>query len=74
MATFSVQNTKDVVPRLRGFFREVGFESKKVVWPDRKYVVTATGIILFIVAAVTLFVWGIDLVFARIFNLVLRAG
>ena len=49
----------------RQFLREVRNELKKVAWPTRGEVITYTVVVLVSVTFVTLFVFGLDVGFAR---------
>jgi preprotein translocase subunit SecE len=49
----------------RQFLREVRNELKKVAWPTRGEVATYTVVVLVSVTFVTLFVFGLDVGFAR---------
>ena len=42
------------------FFKDVKGEAKKIVWPDAKTVLKSTGIVILVVAIVTIIVLGID--------------
>ena len=42
------------------FFKDFKGECKKIVWPDAKTVLKSTGIVLLVVAIVTIIVLGID--------------
>ncbi len=42
------------------FFKDFKGESKKIVWPDAKTVLKSTGIVILVVAIVSLIIWGID--------------
>jgi len=55
-----------MVSLVGNFFKEVQVEVKKVVWPSRRYVAAATGIVLVIVFSAGIFTWLIDLIFSKI--------
>lgn len=42
------------------FFKDFKGESKKIVWPDAKTVLKSTGVVILVVAIVSLIIWGID--------------
>lgn len=42
------------------FLREVAIEHRKITWPDRKQIVKETWSVIFLVAAITVLVLGID--------------
>ncbi len=45
---------------LKRYFKDVRGETKKIVWPDAKTVFKSTGVVLLVVAIVSLIIWGID--------------
>lgn len=63
---------KDKFGQLVRFFKETRAETKKVVWPDRKYVTAATIIILFLVFLTGLYVMLIDLTFVKVFGFLIK--
>lgn len=63
---------KDIFGQLVKFFKETRAETKKVVWPDRRYVAVATLIILVLVTITGLYVMFVDLAFTKIFGFLLR--
>jgi preprotein translocase subunit SecE len=58
--------------KLQSYLKETVAEMKKVVWPDRRYVTTATIIILILVVLTALFVMLVDFGFAEVFKVLLR--
>ena len=63
---------KDKVGQVVKFFKETRAETKKVVWPDRRYVAVATLIILVLVSLTGVYVMFVDLVFSRIFSVLIK--
>jgi preprotein translocase subunit SecE len=51
--------------RLVKFLREVIAELRKVIWPNRKQMVTYTGVVLVFVIVVVAFIAGLDLAFIK---------
>ena len=45
---------------IKRYFKDVRGETKKIVWPDAKTVLKSTGVVLLVVAVVSLIIWGID--------------
>ena len=45
---------------IKRFFKDFKGESKKIVWPDAKTVLKSTGVVLLVVAIVSIIIWGID--------------
>ena len=58
--------------RLLNFLRETLAEMKKVVWPDRRYVLVATSIVLVLVILTMFFLMFVDWGFSEIFKVLLR--
>lgn len=58
--------------KLRKFFNEVKSEVKKTTWPNREELIASTGVVLIILAATSLFLFLIDLVFAGTLGALLR--
>ena len=63
---------KDKFAKLVNFLKETRAETKKVAWPDRRYVTVATMVILVLVVVCGLFVMFVDLVFVKIFAFILK--
>lgn len=59
---------------IQRFIRETRSELKKVVWPTRQAATNLTVIVASVAAAVGIFMGGVDFVFERIFEIILRAG
>ena len=53
------------------FLKEVQIEARKVTWPSRQEAIGATGIVVLMVAFISLFLFGVDFLLARIMNVVL---
>jgi preprotein translocase subunit SecE len=63
---------KDAVAKIVKFVKETRAETKKVVWPNRRYVAVATAIILVLVIITGLYVMFVDFVFVRIFGFLMK--
>ena len=63
---------KEKLNQVVKFFKETRAETKKVVWPERRYVAVATSIILVLVFITGFYIMGIDFIFSRIFGFLLR--
>jgi len=59
-----------MVEKTKAFLKEVGIEFKKVIWPDKQFVFSATVIILVIVLASAFYVAVVDFGFEKIFQFV----
>ncbi|MEO1783848.1 preprotein translocase subunit SecE [Thermodesulfobium sp. 4217-1] len=58
----------DLKERVRSFYSEIKVESRKISWPDRKTVLSATGVVLAFSLIIALFVGSLDAIFTAIFN------
>jgi preprotein translocase subunit SecE len=54
------------------FVRETYDELKQVVWPSRKEVIRLTLIVIFLSVLMGLYIGGLDWVFAKAMELILR--
>jgi preprotein translocase subunit SecE len=63
---------KDAVAKIVKFVKETRAETKKVVWPNRRYVAVATMIILVLVVITGIYVMMVDFAFTRIFGFLMR--
>ncbi|PIS29592.1 preprotein translocase subunit SecE [Candidatus Saganbacteria bacterium CG08_land_8_20_14_0_20_45_16] len=53
--------------KLVNFLKETRAETRKVVWPDHRYVLVATGIILVLTFLTGLYIMCVDFVFGKMF-------
>jgi preprotein translocase subunit SecE len=58
--------------KIIGYLKETQAEVKKVVWPDRKYVMAATLIVLVLVFLTGFFVMLADFGLVEIFKVILK--
>ena len=58
--------------KIIGYLNETLAEMRKVVWPDRRYVTVATGIILVLVFITGVFVLTVDFGLGKIFTALLK--
>lgn len=66
--------TKAAVPsenRIQKFIRETRAELRKVVWPTREQATNLTIIVTSVSVAVGIFLGGVDLIFKKIFELII---
>jgi preprotein translocase subunit SecE len=56
--------------QLKNYFRGVKAELKKVNWPSKKELGNYTLVVLVTVFAMTVVVWGLDLVFENLVGLI----
>ncbi|UQB71659.1 preprotein translocase subunit SecE [Rhodococcus ruber] len=64
-ARSGAQGTENIFKRLRRFFREVLAELRKVIWPNRKQLVTYTTVVVVFVTVMTALIFGLDLAFVK---------
>jgi preprotein translocase subunit SecE len=60
---------RGLVDGVREFVYDTRTELKKVVWPTREQTINLTGLVIAVAVAVAAFVGVIDLVFQRLFQL-----
>jgi len=58
--TAAVEQKPNLFQRLRGFYEEVMAEMKKVTWPTRPDLITSTKVTLFLIAVMTILMFGFD--------------
>ena len=54
------------------FFGEVKSELKKVTWPSKDQVIRLTGVVIVISLIVGLFIGGLDFVFTKLVELIIK--
>lgn len=59
---------------IRDYIKETQAETRRVIWPNRKYVISATIVILLIVVIVGALLMGIDLVLSYVMGFLLQSG
>ena len=57
---------------IKQYLKETLVEMKKVAWPDRRYIIVATLIILVLVCITAVFVMAVDFALAKIFGVLMR--
>ena len=57
-----------MVEKTKTFLKEVNVEFKKVVWPDKKFIFSATVIVLVIVFASAFYATMVDFGFEKLFQ------
>lgn len=64
-------NTKEVKKenKIISFFKGAKSELKKVSWPTKKELVNYTGIVIVVVAIMTVLIWGLDFVFKSLLGI-----
>ncbi|MBJ8347937.1 preprotein translocase subunit SecE [Antrihabitans sp. YC2-6] len=59
------QKPDNIFKRLRKFLREVIAELRKVIWPNRKQMITYTSVVLVFVVFMVAFISGLDVAFIK---------
>ncbi len=54
------------------FFKEVNEELKKVTWPSKTLVKNATIAVIVFTLIISVYLWGLDLLFQRIMDLLFK--
>jgi len=54
------------------FLKDVKEELKKVTWPTREQVKKATVAVIIFTTLMSLYLWALDLIFQRLFNLIFK--
>ncbi|MGB9613564.1 MAG: preprotein translocase subunit SecE [Candidatus Margulisiibacteriota bacterium] len=62
----------NIKEQIINYLKETQIEMKKVVWPDRRYVTTATLVVLALVFLTGAYIMFVDLILAKIFGVLLR--
>ena len=60
------EKVKDFGKRMAKWGRELKSELKKVVWPTKKQVINNSGVVLMVVAVLTITLWLMDLIFESV--------
>ena len=56
----AVEEKPNLIQRLRDFYEEVMAEMRKVTWPTRPDLITSTKVTLFLIAVLTILMFGYD--------------
>lgn len=56
----AVEEKPNLIQRVRDFYEEVMAEMKKVTWPTRPDLITSTKVTLFLIAVMTVIMFGYD--------------
>ncbi|MCX7760838.1 MAG: preprotein translocase subunit SecE [Hydrogenothermaceae bacterium] len=54
------------------FLKEVYEELKKVVWPSKELVRTATIAVVVFTLLVAVYLWGLDIIFSKLITLIIE--
>jgi len=58
--------------RIREFAGEVKSEFKKIVWPDKKVTMGSTGVVIFLVFLISVYLGAVDLFIGKLVSYILR--
>ena len=58
--------------KIKNYFRGVKAELKKVSWPTKKELLNYTVVVIITCAIMTLIVWGLDVLFQQLINLIVQ--
>ena len=64
-------NIKQILEKVKQFFREVVAEGKKVSWPTKQEFIGATIVVIFAIFVLSFFIGLVDLVLSKLFGLIL---
>ena len=73
MANENVAKKPSFLAKIKRFFKDIGGEIKKIVWPTKKQVLNNTVVVLVMVAIVAVAVWGLDSLLSYLRNLLINA-
>ena len=65
-------NFKDKLEGIKGYFKEVYVEAKRVTWPSKKDAIKGTYIVLITVVIASIFLGIVDVGLAKIIQAILR--
>jgi len=60
------ERRRNPLSRIARFYREVVAELRKVIWPNRKELITYTTVVVVFVSIIVVIVAGFDYVFAKL--------
>jgi len=58
--------------RIREFAGEVKSEFKKIVWPDKKVTMGSTGVVIFLVFLISVYLGAVDLFIGKLVSFILK--
>jgi preprotein translocase subunit SecE len=64
------ENKPKITGRIKGYFKGVRAELKKVNWPTKKELTNYTIVVLATVFVMTIVIWGLDIVFESLVGLI----
>jgi preprotein translocase subunit SecE len=64
-------NAKQILEKVKQFFREVVAEGKKVSWSSKQEYIGATVVVIFAILVLSMFIGLVDFVLSRLFGLIM---
>lgn len=68
----SAEKNPNIFVRMKRYFKEVGAELKKTVWPTKKDLVKYTGVVLAFIVVFAVVVGAMDFALVELLNLIVR--
>lgn len=68
----SAEKKPNIFVRMKRYFKEVGAELKKTVWPTKKDLVKYTGVVLAFIVVFAVVVGAMDFALVELLNLIVR--
>ena len=68
----SAEKKPNIFVRMKRYFKEVGAELKKTVWPTNKDLVKYTGVVLAFIVVFAVVVGAMDFALVELLNLIVR--
>lgn len=72
MANVNNQKTSAPASKKTGFLKGIRAEFKKIIWPTKEETMRYTLVVVVISVIVALFVYGMDLIFTNLLNLIIK--
>lgn len=60
------------ISRIHGFAREVKNEFQKIAWPHKNQTIATTGVVIFLVFLVSIYLGTVDLIFGKLIGLIIQ--
>lgn len=60
------------ISQIHQFAREVRSEFQKIAWPHKKQTLATTGVVIFLVFLVSIYLGTVDLIFGKLIGLLLQ--
>jgi len=64
----NMEKEKNILKRMKAYLRDVRGEMKKVTWPSKNDLIKTTVAVIIISLFFGIYLFGVDFVFARIFQ------